>query len=66
MVRLIPVERAGKTVYAEDAPNVCPAGHEGVQIPGWGQCPTCLYGLRDWRCPTCGVKQYDDDHQHRE
>lgn len=66
MVRLIRVERGGKVTWVEDAPTVCPAGHEGVQLPGTTACPRCRWSVRYWRCPTCLVEQYDDEHRCRE
>lgn len=66
MVRLIPVERDGRTVWVEDAPTVCPAGHQGELVPTYSGCPVCREPVRLWQCRAaddCGVL-YDDEHVH--
>ncbi|MEU7904099.1 hypothetical protein [Actinoplanes sp. NPDC049118] len=69
MVRLIEVKRRGKTVWAEVAPEACPAGHRGELVPTYGGCPTAECGLptRYWRCRAdgCGDVAIDDEHVHR-
>lgn len=67
MVRLIPVERKGKTVYLEVAPTVCGAGHEGQLNPGRDGCPECGEPVRVWKCRAEGCEApmlVDDEHVH--
>lgn len=68
MVRLIPVEgKDGVTVWIEDAPTACPAGHEQL-VPTTGGCPVCGQPVRLWQCRAEGCKApvlYDDEHVHR-
>jgi hypothetical protein len=65
MVRLIPVEVNGKTVWVEDAPTVCPAGHEQL-VPTWSVCPQCGDLVRLWKCRAGGCAEVliDDEHVH--
>ncbi|GAB1642519.1 hypothetical protein [Krasilnikovia sp. MM14-A1259] len=66
MVRLIPVERGGKIVWAEDAPDTCPDGHKRL-VPTTAGCPECGEPIRQWPCrePGCTAPvQYDDEHVH--
>jgi hypothetical protein len=65
MVRLIPVTRNGKTVWVEDAPSACPAGHEQL-VPTWGPCPVCADPVRLWKCAVDGCDNllFDDEHVH--
>jgi hypothetical protein len=65
MVRLIPVESNGKTVWVEDAPTACPAGHEQL-VPTWGPCPACRFMVRLWKCRADGCDEVlvDDEHVH--
>lgn len=66
MVRLIPVERGGKTVWVEDAPTHCAEGHQQL-VPSYGKCPVCDEPARLWRCRAEGCTaqdQYDDEHVH--
>lgn len=66
MVRLIPVERGGKTVWIEDAPSHCPDGHDQL-VPSHGGCPVCSEPVRLWKCRAEGCTapvQYDDEHEH--
>jgi hypothetical protein len=65
VVRLIPVERGGKTVWEEDAPSHCPAGHSEL-VPTTGGCPACGEPVRLWRCRAdgCDATMVDDEHVH--
>jgi hypothetical protein len=66
MVRLIPVTVRGKTVWVEDAPTHCAAGHEWL-LPGRDGCPVCGEPVRVWKCaePGCVAPMlYDDEHVH--
>lgn len=66
MVRLIPVERGGKTVWEEDAPKQCSEGHEQL-VPAQGACATCGEPVRSWPCRAAGCTapvQIDDEHVH--
>lgn len=68
MVRLIEVQRNGRTVWIEDAPKQCAAGHAGRISPGRDACPQCGEPVRAWTCWTDGCtapKMYDPDHEHR-
>lgn len=66
MVRLIPVERKGKTVWIEDAPTHCAEGHDQL-VPTNHGCPTCGDPVRQWVCRADGCTapaQIDDEHVH--
>ncbi|MCY1141391.1 hypothetical protein OWR29_25615 [Actinoplanes sp. Pm04-4] len=66
MVRLIPVEQKGQTVWIEDAPKQCAEGHDQL-TPSHGACPVCEEPVRLWRCQAEGCPastQYDDEHRH--
>lgn len=66
MVRLIPVERGGRIVYAEDAPTHCRDGHKKL-VPTTGRCPECGEPVRLWPCRAEGCTApvlYDDEHVH--
>jgi hypothetical protein len=66
MVRLIPIEERGKIVWIEDAPTVCPRGHENQLTPSTGGCPVCGEPVRLWDCRAEGCREqlYDDEHVH--
>lgn len=67
MVRMIPVSgKNGQTVWVEDRPDVCPAGHEDRLLPSWGGCPVCGEPVRLWKCTAdgCVGLLYDDEHVH--
>lgn len=65
MVRLIPVERGGRIVWIEEAPDRCPDGHEQL-APSTGGCPQCHEPVRKWTCRASGCEQVliDDEHVH--
>jgi hypothetical protein len=65
VVRLIRVERRGKTVWVEDAPGRCPDGHAEL-VPTYGACPTCGEPARMWQCRAAGCDHVlvDDEHVH--
>lgn len=73
MVRLVRKTVSGKATWAEDAPTVCPAGHEGAIVPAWSSCPeaTCDRMGRQWVCRAvedgeqCGAVMLDPEHVHR-
>jgi hypothetical protein len=66
VVRLIPVERKGKTVWVEDAPTRCAEGHDQL-VPTYGACPVCGQPVRKWQCRAEGctaAELVDDEHVH--
>jgi len=67
MVRLIPIQQHGRTVWIEDAPTECARGHRGRISPGRDACPECDEPVRSWKCWADGCdapRMYDDEHVH--